>query len=52
MAYTLSDSSTDVALFRDVHWGVFEMTEEGKVLRQMNCLHEYYGLVEPDRGGS
>ena len=52
VAYTLSDSSTDEALFRDVHWGVFEMTEDGKVLRQMNCLHEYYGLVEPDRGGS
>lgn len=47
VAYTLSDSHTDEPLFSDVHWAVFETDEEGKPLRKMNCLHEYYGVVDP-----
>jgi hypothetical protein len=50
VAYTLSDPSSDEELFKDVTWAVFETDENDKPIRQMNCLHEYYGLVDPDRG--
>ena len=46
-AYTLSDSSSDEPIFRDVTWAVFETSEDGKPLRQMNVLHELCGLVDP-----
>lgn len=49
VAYTLSDDHSDEPLFQDVHWAAFETDENGKPLRKMNCLHEYYGLVDPDR---
>ena len=52
IAYTLSDPYTDEELFKDVYWSVFETTEDGDPLRKMNCLHEYYGLVEPGRGNN
>ena len=48
VAYTLSDSHSDEEAFQDVHWAVFETDADGKPLRQMNVLHEYYGLVDPD----
>lgn len=48
-AYTLSDSHSDETLFKDVYWAAFETDENGKPLRKMNCLHEIYGDVEPDR---
>lgn len=47
VAYTLSDSHTDELLFEDVHWAVFETDKDHKPLRKMNCLHEYYGIVDP-----
>jgi hypothetical protein len=49
VAYTLSDPYSDEELFKDVTWAVFETDEDDKPVRQMNCLHEYYGLVDPDR---
>lgn len=49
VAYTLSDSHTDEEVFSDVHWAAFETDESGNPLRQMNCLHEYFGLVDPCR---
>jgi hypothetical protein len=48
VAYTLSDSHSDEEEFKDVHWAVFETDKDGNPLRQMNVLHEYYGLVDPD----
>lgn len=49
VAYTLSDSHSDEEEFRDVHWAVFETDEDEKPLRKMNVLHEYFGMVDPDR---
>jgi hypothetical protein len=55
VAYTLSDSHTDEPLFENVNWAVFETDDEHKPLRKMNCLHEYFGAVDPadiNRGGA
>ncbi len=49
VAYTLSDSHSDEVEFEDVNWGLFETDEEDNPIRKMNVLHEYYGLVDPDR---
>lgn len=48
LAWTLSDSRSGDELFRDVNWGLFETDEDGNPLRQMNVLHYYYPIVEPD----
>lgn len=48
VAYTLSNSDSDEPAFEDVHWAVFETDEEGNPLRQLNMLHELYGIVDPE----
>ncbi|MCG7966023.1 MAG: hypothetical protein JAY63_05430 [Candidatus Thiodiazotropha taylori] len=49
VAYTLSDCYSDEEEFQDVYWAVFETDKNQKPLRPMNVLHQYYGLVDPER---